>query len=69
LRSNIVHLNESFRVIDKGCEETFGLVEIKCPETKFRVTPLDACSDGAFCCENIEGKQKLKKTHPYYFQV
>ena len=33
------------KVIDKGCSEPYGLVEVKCPETKYRVTPLDACSD------------------------
>ena len=57
------------KVVDKGCTKPFGLVEVKCPETKFRVTPLDACSDGAFYCENVEGKPKLKKKHQYYYQV
>ena len=36
---------------------------------KFRVTPLDACSDGAFYCEAVQGKPKLKKSHQYYHQV
>lgn len=57
------------KVIDPGCTKPFGLVEIKCPETKFLVTPLEACSDSNFCCENIDGKCKLKVTHPYYAQV
>jgi len=42
---------------------------VKCPETKFLVTPLDACSDDNFCCEIVDGKCKLKVTHPYYAQV
>ena len=53
-------------VVDKRFERAFGLVEVKCPETKFRVTPLDACSDGAFYCEVVQGKPKLKKSHQYY---
>ena len=57
------------KVFDPGSTKPFGLVEVKCPETKFLVTPLDACSDINFCCENIDGKCKLKATHPYYAQV
>ena len=57
------------KVIDPGCTKQLGLVEIKCPETKFLVTPLEACSDSNFCCENIDGKCKLKVTHPYHAQV
>ena len=57
------------KVIDTGCTKPFGLLEVKCPETKFLVTPLEACSDPNFCCQNIDGKCKLKVTHPYYVQV
>lgn len=57
------------KVIDTGCRKPFGLLEVKCPETKFLVTPLEACSDPNFCCENSDGKCKLKVTHPYYAQV
>ena len=57
------------KVIDSGCSKPFGLLEVKCPETKFLVTPLDACSDNNFCCEIVDGKCKLKVTHPYYAQV
>ena len=38
------------KVIDPGCTKPFGLLEVKCPETKFLVTPRDACSDSNFCC-------------------
>ena len=52
------------KVIDPGCTEPFRLLEVK-----FLVTPLDACSDSNFCCENVDGQCKLKITHPYYAQV
>ena len=35
-------------VINIGCSSPFGLLEIKCPETKLLVTPIDACSDSSF---------------------
>ena len=57
------------KVIDKGCTQHFGLLEIKCPQTKFMVTPLEACSDPNFFLENLNGKPKLKPSHMYYKQV
>ena len=36
------------KIVDKGCVHCFGLGEVKCPYTKFHVTPLDACSDPNF---------------------
>ena len=57
------------KVIDKGCTQHFGLVEIKCPQTKFMVTPLEACSNPNFFLENLNGKPKLKPNHMYYKQV
>lgn len=57
------------KVIDKGCTQHFGLLEIKCPQTKFMVTPLEACSDPNFFSENLNGKPKLKPSHMYYKQV
>ena len=56
------------KVIDTGCTKPYGLLEVKCPETKFLVTPLEPCSD-YFCCEIIDGKCKLKVDHLYYAQV
>ena len=47
------------KVIDDGCSEPYGLVEVKCPETKFRVTALDACSDPKFFSHEIDGKPQL----------
>ena len=51
------------KVIDSGCLMPFGLLEVKCPETKFLVTPLDACSDSNFFLENQNGELKLKRNH------
>ena len=39
--------------------DPFGLSEVKCPETKYLVTPLDACSDGNLFTEEVDGKPKL----------
>ena len=36
------------KVVDVGCSYPYGLSEVKCPETKFLVTPLNACCDGNF---------------------
>lgn len=57
------------KVIDPGCTQHFGLVEVKCPQTKFMVTPLDACSHDNFFLEESNGKPKLKRNHVYYKQV
>ena len=57
------------RVVDFGCQNNFGLSEVKCPETKFHVTPLDACQDLNFFCEAVNGQCKLKRTHSYFAQV
>lgn len=57
------------KVIDKKCGSPFGLIEVKCPETKFMVTPLDACSHEGFFLENCNGQPKLKVNHNYYKQV
>ena len=36
------------KVIDPGCSDQFGLSEVKCPETKYLVTPLDHALIAAF---------------------
>ena len=41
------------KVIDRGCSKPFGLVEVKCPYTKFHVSPLEACDDESFFAENV----------------
>ena len=58
------------KVIDKGCSICFGLAEVKCPYTKFNVTPLDACSDPDFFMEKVDDTHcRLKRGHAYYAQV
>ena len=57
------------KVVDPSCEDMFGLVEVKCPSSKFNVTPTDATSDSRFCLHMENGVAKLKKDHEYYDQV
>jgi len=57
------------KIIDVGCEDCFGLAEVKCPWTKANVDPLDACSDTSFCMEKTGEKTCLKQTSEYYAQV
>lgn len=45
------------------------LAEVKCPATKFQVTPLEACQDPNCFCEAVNGHCKLKRNHGYYMQV
>ena len=52
-----------------SCEDNFGLGEVKCPYSKFNVSPLDACDDPRFFMENKDGKPVLKRGHVYYDQV
>lgn len=58
------------RVIDPSCIHPYGIAEVKCPVTKFNVTPLDACTDPNFYMEKCgENSCRLKKSHDYYYQV
>lgn len=58
------------KVIDTGCTDYFGLVEVKCPQTKYNVTPVEACSDPNFFMEkNGDTNCKLKENNAYYAQV
>jgi hypothetical protein len=57
------------KVVDPGCSQPFGVIQVNCPETKFLVTPMNACSDDKCCCENIGGQCKLKANHAYYAQI
>ena len=67
--SPILGCSPDGKVIHPNCEDPFGLLEVKCPETKFQVSPLDACSDPKSFCERVGNMCKLKKTHAYYAQV
>ena len=57
------------KVIDLGCRDPSGLAEVKSPESKFRGTPIEACSDRNFFLELVDGKPRLKRNHHYYAQV
>jgi len=48
------------KVIDLGCRDPYGLGEVKCSESKFRVTSIEACSDPNFFLELVDGKPRLK---------
>ena len=50
------------RVVDFGCKRHFGLAEVKYPETKYHVTPWEACEDPSFCCEAVNGHCKLERS-------
>ena len=66
----ILGVSPDARVVDPGCTDHFGLAEVKCPYTKFHVSPLDACSDPAFCMEKTSDNECcLKNSHPYYAQI
>ena len=49
------------KVIDLSCRDRFGIGEVKCPSSKFNVTPIDSCDDPAFLMENKDGKPPLKR--------
>ena len=52
------------KVIDPGCSNPFGLSEVKYPESNYVVTPLDACSDGSFSLEEVNGMPKATEANP-----
>ena len=53
------------RVVDFGCTDYFGIAEVKCPCTKYHVTPLDACTDPKFFMGQTGVSEcKLKEDHP-----
>lgn len=56
-------------VIEPKCSDPFGSSEVKCPETKYLVTPSEACSDRGFYLEEVNGEPKLKRNQHYYAQV
>ena len=57
------------KVIDFGCSQPFGILEVECPSTKSAVTPLDACADPNFFCERVGDQCCLKTNHEYYAKV
>ena len=66
---SILGCSPDVKVVDLSCKDNFGIGEVKCPSSKFNVSPIDACEDPGFYLENEDGKPKLKKGHFYYDQV
>ena len=57
------------KVIDFGCSQSFGILEVECPSTKSAVTPLNACANPKFFCERVGDRCCLKTNHGYYAKV
>ena len=47
-------------VVDFGCQNHVRLSEVKCPETKYHITPLDACQDRS-SSERLKGTMQTRK--------
>ena len=58
-------------IVDANAESNYGLIEIKCPESKKNCTLTEALLDSNFYVHLVVGKPTLKKEHSlgYYSQV
>ena len=56
-------------VKDPAEQNSFGLLEIKCPYTQRFSTVEDACSDSSFFAEIKSGSVTLKENHKHFFQI
>lgn len=50
-------------------EEKLELLEIKCPSSKFEVSPANACKGAKLCLKMQDNVPSLKKDHDYYDKV
>ena len=58
------------KVVVSASTDQFGLAEVKCPSSKFNVTPEEACSDPSFRLELVNGSARLtERNHEYYDQI
>ena len=57
------------KVTDYSEISSFGIVEVKCPETRKNQDLCVAATDKKFYLEMVDGKPRLKKWHMYYCQV
>ena len=65
-RCPVLGASADAKVVDFKCSLCFGLAEVKCPHTKFHVTPLEGCSDPTFFMGKVSDTEcKLKRDHPY----
>jgi len=55
----ILGCSSDAKIIDLSCRDRFGTGEVKCPSSKFNVTPTDACDDPGFFMEKKDGKPSL----------
>ena len=53
----ILGVSPDARVVDPGCKDHFGPAGVKCPYTKFHVSPLDTGSDPTFCMEKTSDNE------------
>ncbi|XP_077553227.1 protein roadkill-like [Haemaphysalis longicornis] len=56
------------RIVFDPVEGSYGVLEIKCPRT-LRDLKASQLAAADFCCEMDEDKPKLKRDHPYYYQL
>ena len=56
-------------ISDNNEKTLFGLLEIKCPISKKKLTPLEIVEDPKFYVGFSEGQPFLKESHKYYTQV
>lgn len=58
-------------VFDKSAKPHFGLLEVKCPYSPFTksLSVEDAAAQENFCLEVVGGSLRLRKNHPYFWQV
>ncbi|XP_065056985.1 uncharacterized protein LOC135685107 [Rhopilema esculentum] len=68
LSSSCLYLGASLDGIVTHKNEKWGL-EIKCPFSKFNCTLKEAVLGKKFFLQNVGGNIKLKRQHPYYFQI
>lgn len=66
----VVGATPDAKIVDYGCSICFSLGQVKCPHTKWNVTPLEACSDSNYFMAKLSDTEcRLKRNHPYYTQV
>ena len=58
-----------WQVVVSVSKDQFGLAEVKCPSSKFNVTPEEACCDPSFWLELVNGSSRLKRNQEYYDQI
>lgn len=55
------------RIVKDG--SAVGVLEVKCPFSKARMTAEEACRDRNFCCKLVNGEVQLRRDHAYFYQV